>query len=280
LSGTLFARGLIRTNAPGSLSQFAFRRTIQAEEVEKMRRFVCVTILMALAIAFESGCATKKYVRNRIAERVTPLENRTGELEETSRRNTQQLGELKTGVEDARARADRAQTTANSATSSADQANNRVAGVERNVEDLRANLDKYTMQATSMVFFRPGSAVLTREAMAQLDQLASQITDRRGFVLEIVGYGDSPRPTRYNQSLAQLRAEAVQRYLADRNNVPLMRMFAVGFGASRPFMQNASTGDATANSGTQTLPRRVEIHLLTNAAVEGRPLKTSTGAAR
>jgi outer membrane protein OmpA-like peptidoglycan-associated protein len=246
-----------------------------------MRRFVCVTVLMALAIAFESGCATKKYVRNRVAERVTPLENRTGELEETSRRNTQQLGELRTGVEDARTRADRAQATANSATSSADQANNRVSGVERNVEDLRANLDKYTMQTTSMVFFRPGSAVLTREAMAQLDQLASQITDRRGFVLEIVGYGDSPRATRYNENLAQLRAEAVQRYLADRNNVPLMRMFAVGFGASRPLIQNTSTGDATANSGTQTLPRRVEIHLLTNAAVEGRPLKTtSTGATR
>jgi len=236
---------------------------------------------MAIAVALESGCATKKYVRNRVAERVTPVENRTGELEETSRRNTQQLGALRTGVEDARTRADTAQATANSATSSAEQANNRVSGVERNVEDLRANLDKYTLQTTSMVFFRPGSAVLTREAMAQLDQLASQINDRRGFVLEIVGYGDSPGATRYNQSLAQLRAEAVQRYLADRNNVPLMRMFAVGFGASRPLIQNASTGEAATASGSKTLPRRVEIHLLTNAAVEGRPLKTpSTGAAR
>src|SRR6266851_7673938 len=109
-----------------------------------MSRFVCVTLLMAIAVALESGCATKKYVRNRVAERVTPVENRTGELEETSRRNTQQLGALRTGVEDARTRADTAQATANSATSSAEQANNRVSGVERNVEDLRANLDKYT----------------------------------------------------------------------------------------------------------------------------------------
>src|SRR6476660_10563193 len=116
-----------------------------------MNKLVYVTLLMTLGIAFESGCATKKYVRNRVAERVTPLENRTGELEETSRRNTQQLGELRTGVEDARTRADKAQATANSATSLADQANNRVSGVERNVEDLRANLDKYTMQTTSMV---------------------------------------------------------------------------------------------------------------------------------
>ena len=121
-----------------------------------MSRFVCATLLLALSVVFESGCATKKYVRNRVAERVTPLENRTGELEETSRRNTQQLGELRTGVEDARTRADRAQTTAKTRTTSADQANNRVTGVERNVEDLRENLDKYTTQTTSMVFFRAG----------------------------------------------------------------------------------------------------------------------------
>ena len=245
-----------------------------------MYKLLCVAVLMAMAVAFESGCATKKYVRNRVAERVTPLENRTGELEETSRRNTQQIGELRTGIDDARARADRAQSTADNASSSAEQANTRVAGVERSVDDLRANLDKYTIQTTQMVFFRTGSAVLTKAAMAQLDQLSSQITDRRGFVLEIVGFGDSARATRYNQSLAQLRAEAVQRYLADKDSIPLMRMFAVGFGAARPVIQNASTGDTTNTSSTgssqQTLPRRVEIRLLTNAAVESRPAKPAT----
>ena len=238
-----------------------------------MYKLVCMALFMALVVAFESGCATKKYVRNRVAERVTPLENRTGELEETSRRNTQQIGELKTGVDDARMRADRAQGTADRASSSAEQANTRVSGVERNVEDLRANLDKYTMQGTSMVFFRPGSAVLTKEAMAQLDTFASQITDRRGFVLEIVGYGDSAKATNYNQSLAQMRAEAVQRYLADKDNIPLMRMFAVGFGAARPSMQNASASETSSSGSAQTLPRRVEIHLLTNAAVA--PVRTS-----
>jgi outer membrane protein OmpA-like peptidoglycan-associated protein len=238
-----------------------------------MHKLACAALLMAVGVAFESGCATKKYVRNRVAERVTPLENRTGELEETSRRSTQQIGELRTGVDDARMRADRAQSTADRASSSAEQANTRVAGVESSVEDLRANLDKYTMQSTAMVFFRPGSAALTREAMAQLDQLASQITDRRGFVLEIVGFGDSARATRYNQNLAQLRAEAVQRYLADKDNIPLMRMFAVGFGAARPMIQ---TSDASSSGSAPTLPRRVEIHLLTNSAVQGAPVKTTT----
>jgi len=241
-----------------------------------MYKLVCMALLMALAVAFESGCATKKYVRNRVAERVTPLENRTSELEETSRRNSQQIGQLRTGIDDARARADRAQSTADTASSSAEQANTRVAGVERNVEDLRSNLDKYTIQTTSMVFFRPGSAVLTKQAMAQLDTFASQISDRRGFVLEIIGYGDTSRATRYNERLAQLRAEAVQRYLADRQNVPLMRMFAAGFGAARP-MHNVSTTEATSSTGTtRVMPRRVEIHLLTNATVGGAPSRTGS----
>ena len=178
-----------------------------------MYRLGCVALLLAAGIAFESGCATKKYVRNRIAERVAPLENRTAELEETSRRNTQQIGTLKTDVDDVRVRADKAQVTADRAASSAEQANTRVSGVERNVDDLRANLDKYTLQGTSVVFFRTGSAVLTTEAMAQLDNFASQIADRKGYVLEIVGYGDSDKATNFNQNLAQLRAEAVQRYM-------------------------------------------------------------------
>jgi outer membrane protein OmpA-like peptidoglycan-associated protein len=244
-----------------------------------MYKVVCVTLLLAAGIALETGCATKKYVRNRVAERVAPLENRTAELEETSRRNTQQIGSLKTGIDDARASADKAQATADRAASSAEQANTRVSGVERNVEDLRANLDKYTMQGTSVVFFRPGSAVLTKEAMAQLDNFAAQIADRRGYVLEIVGYGDSDKPTNFNQNLAQLRAEAVQRYLADKDNVPLMRMYAAGFGAARPAIQSASTGDSSSSGSSQTLPRRVEVRLLTNSAVERTPATTSGSGA-
>jgi len=107
-----------------------------------MHKLMCVALLMTAGVAFESGCATKKYVRNRVAERVTPLENRTSELEETSRRNTQQISTLRTNVDDVRGRADRAQSTADRAASSAEQANTRVAGVEHSVEDLRRSEER------------------------------------------------------------------------------------------------------------------------------------------
>jgi outer membrane protein OmpA-like peptidoglycan-associated protein len=127
-----------------------------------------------------------------------------------------------------------------------------------------------------MVFFKPGSSKLTPEAMAQLDQLASQIGDHGGFILEIIGYGDSARTTRHNQNLAQLRAEAVQRYLADKRNIPIMRMFSLGFGSTRPAAEIVSTSSTSASEGAdeRALNRRVEIKLLTNDAVPGAPMRT------
>jgi outer membrane protein OmpA-like peptidoglycan-associated protein len=242
-------------------------------------KLVTVALVLVLTAFFETGCATKKYVRNRVAERVQPLENRTTELEETSRRNTQQIGELRTGVDEVRGRTDRAQQTADRAAAAAEQANSRVTGIETNIEDLRSNLDKYSVTNTAMVFFKPGSAKLTPEGMAQLDTLASQITDRNGFILEIIGYGDTAKATRYNQNLAQMRAESVQRYLADKNNVPVMRMFALGFGAARPLGDTVATSTSTSTSTTasaRALNRRVEIRLLTNNAVPNAPMRTTT----
>jgi outer membrane protein OmpA-like peptidoglycan-associated protein len=260
--------------------------THRAQEEEMKFKLVTVTLMMMVAVFFETGCATKKYVRNRVAERVQPLENRTTELEETSRRNTQQIGELRAGVEEVRSRADRAQQTAERAASAAEQANSRVTGVETSLEDLRSNLDRYSITNTAMVFFRPGSARLTPEGMAQLDMLASQITDRNGFILEIIGYGDTARATRHNQNLAQMRAEAVQRYLADKNNIPVMRMFALGFGAARPIGDTVATSSESGTSVSTTSPnvralyRRVEIRLLTNDAVPAAPMRTNTTGSR
>jgi len=250
------------------------------------KRVIAAVFALTVGIAFESGCATKKYVRNRIAERVQPLENRTSELEETSRRNTTQISQLNSQLSDVATKVGRAQDTADRAVASAEQANTRIAGIESNVEDIRNNLDKYTVQNTSMVFFRPGSVRLTSEAMAQLDQVASQITDRSGFVLQITGYGDTARPSRYNDNLAQQRAEAVERYLADRHNIPIMRMYALGFGAAGPMPQTVSSvgaREAMPAPGGQ-VRRRVDIALLVNSAVRNpnpsrSTVKTSTRAA-
>ena len=216
---------------------------------------------LAVLLSFGSACATKKYVRTHVNERVTPLENRTGELEETSRRNTQEISRLSRDVEEVRGRADRAQQTADKAVSSAEQANTRVTGVEQSVEDIRANMDKYQLQKTVTVLFQVGRYELLPEATAALDEIASSIKDRNGFILEIEGFASTEGDRIKNEKLSADRSEAVRRYLADHHNIPLFRMFLVGLGTSRPVADNTTREGRMQN-------RRVEIRLLASKLVK------------
>lgn len=213
-----------------------------------------------LAISFGSACATKKYVRNRVGERVAPLENRTGELEETARRNTQEISRISRDVEDVKQRADRAQQQADRAATSAEQANTRVAGVEKSVEDMRANLDKYTLQKTVTVLFEAGKSELLPEAAAALDELAAQVKGRNGFLLELQGFASAEGKLELNEQLSNARSEVVKRYLAERHNLPLFRISIIGLGTSRPVADNTTKEGRMQN-------RRVEVKLYTNNAV-------------
>jgi outer membrane protein OmpA-like peptidoglycan-associated protein len=216
-------------------------------------------VIMAMVV-FGSACATKKYVRNRVNERATPLESRTGELEETARRNTQDIGRLGKDIEEVRQRTDRAQQQADRAASSAEQANTRVTGVEQTVLDLRSNLDKYTIQKTVTVRFNVNKSELLPEATTALDELASQIKDRNGFILEIQGFSSAEGKPELNERLSEARSEAVKRYMGEHHNVPLFRMSIIGFGTSRPVADNETKEGREQN-------RRVEVRLLTNNAV-------------
>jgi outer membrane protein OmpA-like peptidoglycan-associated protein len=227
-------------------------------------RFTMLIALATLVVLSSVGCATKKYVRNRVSERVTPLEQRTGELEETSRRNSQDLGRLSTDVTDVKGRADRAQSQADTALSRANEANTRVSGAEQSVNDLRSNLDAYALQNTATVRFKFDSYQLTPEAKEALDQLAAQIKDRTNFILEIEGFADWVGKDAYNNQLTQKRADAVRRYLAEQHDIPLFRMHNLGFGEMRPVADNHTREGRAEN-------RRVEVRLLVRNISGGSP---------
>ncbi|HWO00235.1 MAG TPA: OmpA family protein [Blastocatellia bacterium] len=219
------------------------------------KRLIQFAALSVVVVIGSVGCATKKYVRNRVNERVTPLEQRTGELEETSRRNTQDIGRLGEDITEVRGRTERAQTQADAALGRADEANKRAGAAEQSVTDLRANLDKYALQNTATVHFKFDSYELTQEGKASLDQLAAQIRDRSNFILEVTGFADSVGSEAYNNQLTEKRADAVRRYLAEQHNIPLFRMHMLGFGELRAVADNHSSEGRAQN-------RRVEIRLL------------------
>jgi outer membrane protein OmpA-like peptidoglycan-associated protein len=235
-----------------------------------MRTKILTILALSTFIIFAtSACATRKYARNRVNERITPLEQRTGELEETSRRNTQDIATLNAGVKDVSGRVDRAQAQADTALARANAANTRAGSVEQSVTNLRENLDKFSLQNTATVNFELNRADLSPEAMTALDQLASQIKDRDNFILEIQGFADAKGPDTFNTQLTQKRAEVVRRYLADRHNISLYRMHVLGFGTVRPVADNTTKEGRAMN-------RRVEIHLLTRSVSGGATSKAQT----
>lgn len=233
------------------------------------RRFALLFSLCIFIVLGSTACATKKYARNRINERVTPLEQRTGELEETSRRNSQDISGLNSSVTDVRGRVDRAQSQADTALSRADEANTRASSTEQSVGDLRANIDKYSLQNTAAVNFKFDSYQLTPEAKEALDQIAGQIRDRGNFILEIQGFADATGTDSYNNQLTQKRADAVRRYLAEQHDIPLFRMHILGFGEVRPVADNTTRTGRAQN-------RRVEIRLLTRNVTDGATARTSS----
>jgi len=231
------------------------------------RRITLLVIVSMVSILGASACATRKYARNQVNERVTPLEHRTGELEETSRRNSQDIGKLNDNLKDVQGAVDRAQSQADTAAQRADQANSRAGAAEQSVNDLRTNIDKYALQSTATVNFRFNRYDLTPEAKAALDDLAAQIKDRSNFILEIQGFADWIGSAGYNDQLTQKRAQSVRLYLAEQHGIPQYRMSILGFGKERPVADNHTRTGRAEN-------RRVEVRLLTRN-VSGTPTAQS-----
>ncbi len=243
--------------------------------ITKKRLPILILAIVCIFAIGGSGCATKKYVRQTVNERVTPLEGRTQELEETVRRNTtditsldQRLTKEIAGVD---AKADRAQQSAEAANQNAlvaqdaaQAASNRAEEVNRNVEDLRTNLDKYTLLLTASVKFKTNQSELDDEDKAELDRLAVEAKNHQGYILEIQGFTDSRGSIAKNDLLSDKRAESVKRYLAKQHEIPIFKMSIVGLGK---LPEEVRSKEALAEN------RRVDVRLLINNAVTPAILK-------
>ncbi len=80
--------------------------------------------------------------------------------------------------------------------------------------------------------FRSGSAVLTPQATAELDQLGKALTSAQlaSFNFKIVGHTDTVGSPDKNQALSEARAQAVKTYLETKFNVPDAKLQTEGKG--------------------------------------------------
>jgi OmpA-OmpF porin, OOP family len=108
--------------------------------------------------------------------------------------------------------------------------------------------------ANRLVEFEPGSADLTAQGQAVLDELLPVLQQVEGRRIEVVGHTDSDGSREQNLILSQARADSVKAYLVSRG-VDGTRILTGGAGPDRPVADNRSSEGRARN-------RRIEFRVL------------------
>lgn len=189
-------------------------------------------------------------VAQTVDSRVTPTEERLSQAEQNQQRLSGQIDELMAISNAARGGAKAAQETADAAVQGVNATNQRISA-----------LDEYVVQSTATINFRVGSAVLSPEAKAQLDQIAQNALQLKGYIIEVTGFASSDGDARKNKVLSQKRAQAVIEYLVETHNIPLRRIGqSYGFGELQAVADNSTREGRMQN-------RRVEVKVLVSRGI-------------
>lgn len=178
-------------------------------------------------------------------KRVAPVEDRMTAAEQNAQRVSGQIDELMAISNAAKGGAKAAQETADAAVAGVNETNKRI-----------TNIDDYVIQSTATVNFKVNSAILSPDAKAQLDQVASTAKTLKGYVIDITGYASSEGDAKRNKALSQRRAQAVKEYLIETHDIDRRRFpESYGFGELRAVADNTTREGREQN-------RRVEVKLL------------------
>jgi outer membrane protein OmpA-like peptidoglycan-associated protein len=222
-----------------------------------MTKTILVMALAATSVVANLGCATKKYVRNQ----VTPINNKIGELDEISSKNSRDIKDVNGKADQGITAANAADQKASAAGDSAQQANQKAAQVGNGLNGLQGtveNLDNYKPAANTTIQFGVNRYSLTKSDEKMLDEFAQQITQQKHYIVQVQGFTDATGPADYNYELSRRRADAVIQYLAAKHNVPPYRIYIIGLGKENPVAQNNNASGRAKN-------RRVDVQLLTNS---------------
>jgi outer membrane protein OmpA-like peptidoglycan-associated protein len=193
--------------------------------------------------------ASKGYVQRHLQS----IQDRVNELDELTASNGKEAGDVdrraQQGIQIASAKVNVADQHAQDAATKAETANQTATSVNTHaatVEAAVANLDQYKSAIQTEIRFRPGQTALSKQAKDALDELATQLKDQHGYILEVQGFSSGQGQI----AIANSRqiADSVVRYLVFNREIPAYRIYTIGLG-------NAPDGKGTSRT-------RVEISLL------------------
>ena len=221
-----------------------------------------LVITLVASMAASVGCASKNYVR----QQTTPIINKTNELDDLTAQNSKAIKDVdaraQAGIQDVNTRAAAADQKAQAAGQAASQAQTSADNAVHRVDALTnavANLDNYRIVSETAVHFGFDKDALTKQAKEELDQLATTVSNTKGYIITVEGGTDSVGPADYNYSLSERRADSVIQYLSSKYNIPAHKIYLIGLGKDKPVDDNKSREGRAAN-------RRVNVRLMTNTA--------------
>jgi OmpA-OmpF porin, OOP family len=190
------------------------------------------------------------------AQRLAAAEAEARRAADEARMMQGKIAENTALANEARAKAEAAQRTADQAFKDAALANNRING-----------LDDYETIKQIPVLFKLNSSVLDATAKKTIDEAAEWAKGEKakgnanGWLVEVVGFADTSGKTAKNKALSERRANAVIQYLVLRHGMDLRRLVQpFGFGENKPVADNKTAAGRAAN-------RRVEIKILQNKGI-------------
>lgn len=229
----------------------------------KMRQLAAITLCGGLGMLVSTACATKGFVREQVGTSETRLTQRVdsteAKLKDTTDRttsNTQALEATSQRMQSFDGRLGEVNALATEAKKDAGQ----VAAAQKESEaafnQRFNNRNKYGAVDTKQIYFDFAKSDLKDEGINELEEIAKALKADPNAVLELQGFADPRGSDRYNYGLTRERVDAVVRYLVQRHNIDLRRIYAVGMG--KIALASGEKGDKE----TYAKSRRVEIRLL------------------
>lgn len=217
-----------------------------------------IGVVLTLTMAGNFGCARKSYVRNQ----VEPIIDKVNGLDDETAKNTNETRHIdarsEQDVQALMARTDQVASQAETAGQQASKAQQSAENASRQATTLSgvvSNLENYRVVNQASVHFESDRDRLTTEAKHTLDELASQFSNTRHYVITVEGGTDSAGDKEYNYVLSDRRAEKVEQYLAAKYDVPAFKIHVVGLGGDKPAAPNNTVSGRAQN-------RRADVQLL------------------
>jgi outer membrane protein OmpA-like peptidoglycan-associated protein len=188
-------------------------------------------VLLCVAALTLTGCASKKYVNEKVASADEMTATKIGEVQTSVEGNQKAISDLQAKDKQLEDQIAKLSETAKDALARATEAGKLAEGTF--VDEIVLTDDNVT--------FGFDKSSLSDGAKATLDSFVKGLKSKnKNVFIEIQGHTDNIGSEQYNLKLGYKRAEHVMKYLNKDLGVPLHRMNVTSYGEYKPIADNSS----------------------------------------